>query len=119
MDHVCGRSPVRTHGATELKWQGVRSQVLKWKAKSGTKQTSHRLSRFPKEGLEIRGLSRLIWTPLKLVPPGTNLFEIYGPTLKNLFPLAIGQPHKRKSVTTKDVSGVHSCISRQMNDCFS
>ena len=27
----------------------------------------------------------------------------------------IGQPHERKSVTTKDISGVHSCISR---DCF-
>ena len=26
----------------ELKWQRVRSQVLKWKAKSGTKKTSHR-----------------------------------------------------------------------------
>ena len=32
-------------------------------------------------------LSRLIWTPLKLVPPGTNFSEIFGPTLKNLFPL--------------------------------
>ena len=28
------------------------------------------------------GLSRLIWTPLKLVPPGTNFSEIFGPTLK-------------------------------------
>ena len=33
------------------------------------------------------GMSRLIWTPLKLVPPGTNFSEIFGPTLKNLFPL--------------------------------
>ena len=32
-------------------------------------------------------VSRLIWTPLKLVPPGTNFSEIFGPTLKNLFPL--------------------------------
>ena len=32
-------------------------------------------------------LSRLIWTPLKLVPPGTNFPEIFEPTLKNLFPL--------------------------------
>ena len=32
-------------------------------------------------------LSRLIWTPLKLVPPGTNFSKIFGPTLKNLFPL--------------------------------
>ena len=32
-----------------------------------------------------RSLSRLIWTPLKLVPPGTNFSEIFGPTLKNLF----------------------------------
>ena len=30
-------------------------------------------------------VSRLIWTPLKLVPPGTNFSEIFGPTLKNLF----------------------------------
>ena len=43
----------------------------------------------------IMGLSRLIWTPLKLVP-------------------TIGQPHERKSVTPKDISGVHSCISK----CF-
>ena len=33
------------------------------------------------------GLSRLIWSPLKLVPPGTNFSETFGPTLKNLFPL--------------------------------
>ena len=32
-------------------------------------------------------MSRLIWTPLKSVPPGTNFSEIFGPTLKNLFPL--------------------------------
>ena len=31
----------------------------------------------------------------------------------------IGQPHETKPVTTKDISGVHSCISRKMNDCFS
>ena len=35
-------------------------------------------------------LSRLIWTPFKFVPPGTNFSEIYGPPppLKNLFPPA-------------------------------
>ena len=38
-------------------------------------------------------LSRLIWTPLKLVPPGTNFSEIFGPP--------IGQPHERKPVTTR------------------
>ena len=32
-------------------------------------------------------LSRLILPPLKLVPPGTHFSEIFGPTLKNLFPL--------------------------------
>ena len=32
-------------------------------------------------------LSRWIWTPLKLVSPGMNFSEIFGPTLKNLFPL--------------------------------
>ena len=32
-------------------------------------------------------LSRLIWTPLKLVLPGMNFSEIFGPTLKSLFPL--------------------------------
>ena len=31
----------------------------------------------------------------------------------------IDQPHERKPVTTEDLSGVHSCISREMNDCFS
>ena len=35
--------------------------------------------------LLIRGMSHLIWTPPKLVPPGTNFSEIFGPTLKNLF----------------------------------
>ena len=56
MNHICGRSPVRTRGATELKWQRVRSQMtVKWKVKSGTKQTSHRQSRFPRECLERRG----------------------------------------------------------------
>ena len=41
----------------------------------------------PQDLLEAKrgGLSRLIWTPLKLVPPGTNFSEIFGPTLKNLF----------------------------------
>ena len=34
-------------------------------------------------------VSRLIWTPLKLVPPGTNFSEIFGPTLKNLFLLCM------------------------------
>ena len=29
-----------------------------------------------------------------------------------------GQPQERKSVTTKGISGVDSCISRKMNDCF-
>ena len=58
-----------------------------------------------------REVSRLIWTPLKLVPYGTNFSEKFVPT--------IGQPHERKSVTTTDVSGVLSCISRKMNDCFS
>ena len=32
-------------------------------------------------------LSRLILTPLKMVPPRTHFSEIFGPTLKNLFPL--------------------------------
>ena len=31
---------------TEVKWQRVQSQVLKWKAKLGTKKTSHRPSRY-------------------------------------------------------------------------
>ena len=61
--------------------------------------------------LGLVDLSRLIWTPLKLVPPGTNFSDI--------FVLTIDQPHERKPVTTKDLSGVHSCISREMNDCFS
>ena len=56
-------------------------------------------------------MSCLIWTPLKLVSPGTNFSEIFGPTLKKFVPTT-GQPHERKSVTTKDVSGVHGCISR-------
>ena len=52
--HICGRSPVRTRGVTELKWERVQSEMLKSKVKSVTKQTSHRPSRFPK-GLERRG----------------------------------------------------------------
>ena len=62
-----------------------------------------------------KGVSRLIWTPLKLVPPGTNFSEIFGPTLKNLF--LVDQPHQGKSVhvnshevITKDISGVHRGI---------
>ena len=39
----------------------------------------------PTHGIATCNLSRLIWTPLKLVPPGTNSSEIFGPTLKNLF----------------------------------
>ena len=35
----------------------------------------------------IKGLPRLIWTSLKLVPPGMNFSATFGPTLKNLFPL--------------------------------
>ena len=62
-------------------------------------------------------LSRLILTPLKLVPPGTHFSEIFGPISEKFVP-TIGQPHE-KTVTTKDISGVHSCISRKMNDCFS
>ena len=61
------------------------------------------------------GLSRIIWTPLKLVHP--EFWNIW--THSEKFVLTIGQPHKRKSVTTKDVCGVHSCISRKMNHCFS
>ena len=34
-------------------------------------------------------LSRLIWIPLKLVPPGTYFSEIIRPTLKNLFPMGL------------------------------
>ena len=37
--------------------------------------------------ITVESLSCLIWTPLKLVPPGTNFSEIFGPTLKNLIPL--------------------------------
>ena len=59
-------------------------------------------------------LSRLTLTPLKLVPPGTHFFldhsEKFVPT--------IGQAHETKPVTTKDISGVHSCICRKMNDAF-
>ena len=46
--------------------------------------------------------SRLIWTPLKLVHPGTNFSEISGPAVKNLFPL-YWPATRRKSVTTKDI----------------
>ena len=66
-------------------------------------------------------MSCLIWTPLKLVPPRTNFSEIFGPTLKKKFVptiLCIGQPHEGKSVTTKDISRVHSCISRKRMTVF-
>ena len=70
-------------------------------------------------------MSRLIWTPLKLVPPRTNSSEIFGPTLKKFVP-TVDQPHQGKSVlvndhevTTKDISGVHSGISRKLSDWFS
>ena len=56
--------------------------------------------------------------PPKIGSPWNEFSEIFGPTLKKFVPTE-DQPHKRKSVTTKDVSGVHSCISRQMNDWFS
>ena len=55
------------------------------------------------------GLSRLIWTPLKLVPPGTNLSEIIGPPLKNLFPPGTAVPPakgpKIKSVHVRSWEG--------------
>ena len=54
----------------------------------------------------------------KIGSPQNEFSELFGPTLKKFFS-TIGQPHKRKSVTTKDISGVHSCITRKMNDCFS
>ena len=63
-------------------------------------------------------LSRLIWIPLKLVPPRNEFFwNIL--THSEKFVPTIGQPQERKSVTTKDISGVQSCISRKLNDCFS
>ena len=55
--------------------------------------------------LGLVDLSCLIQTPLKLVPPGTNFSEKFVST--------IDQPHERKPVTAKDLSGVHSCISRK------
>ena len=61
--------------------------------------------------LGLVDLSRLIRIPLKLVPPGTKFSDKFVPT--------IGQPHERKPVTTKDLSGVQCCISRERNDCFS
>ena len=65
------------------------------------------------------GVSRLIWTPLKLVPLGTNFFWNIRTHSEKFVP-TIGQPHKWKSVTTKDIGGVHSCISRKINhECAS
>ena len=56
---------------------------------------------------DVRGwafLSRLIWTPLKLVPPGTNFSEIFGPPPKNLFHYK-GQRHEGKSVYASGPEG--------------
>ena len=49
-------------------------------------------------------VSRLIWTPLKLVPPGTNFSEIFGPPPKNLFHYK-GQRHEGKSVHASGPEG--------------
>ena len=64
-----------------------------------------------------KGVSCLTWTHLKLVPPKQIFWNIW--THSEKFVLTVGQPHERKSVTTKDISGVHSCVSREMNDCYS
>ena len=70
--------------------------------------------------LLVEGLSRLFWTPLKLIPPGTNFWthsEKFVPTVDRL--------HQRQicacqhEVTTKDISSVHSGISRKLSDWFS
>ena len=39
-------------------------------------------------------------------------------TYSEKFVPTIGQPHKDKSVTTKDISGVHNGISKKISDCF-
>ena len=49
-------------------------------------------------------LSRLIWTPLKLVPPGTIFSEMFGPPPKNLFHYK-GQRHEGKSVHASGPEG--------------
>ena len=54
--------------------------------------------------VNVTDLSRLIWTPLKLVPPGTNFFEIFGPPPKNLFHHK-GQRHEGKSVHASGPEG--------------
>ena len=71
------------------------------------------------------GLSRSIWTPLKLVPPGTNFFwNIWAHSEK--FVPTVHQLHQGNSVhvnghevTTKDISGVHNGICRKLSDWFS
>ena len=49
----------------------------------------------------------------------TFYYDHMGKDFSEKFVPTIGQPHERKPVTTKDLSGVYSCISREMNDCFS
>ena len=65
--------------------------------------------------------SLLIWTPLKLVPPGTIFSEIFGPTLKICS--TVDQSHEGKSVhvsghevTTNNICGVHI---EKLNDWLS
>ena len=62
-------------------------------------------------------LSRLILTPPKIGSSRNTFFWNIWPNSEKFVP-TIGQPHETKPVTTKDISGVHSCISRKMNDCF-
>ena len=63
-------------------------------------------------------LSHWIWTPLKLVRPRNGFFRnIWAHSEK--FVTTTGQLPEGKSVTTKNISGVHSGMSRKVNDCFS
>ena len=68
-------------------------------------------------------LSHLIWTPLKFVPPPEQISwthsETFVPTVH------VDQPQEGRSVhvnshevTTKDISGVYSDISKTLNDWF-
>ena len=69
-------------------------------------------------------LSHLIWTPLKLVPPGTIFSAIFWTHSEKFVP-TVDKPHQGKSVhvnshevTSKDISGVQSGISRKLSHYF-
>ena len=70
------------------------------------------------QGSTKRGCVVFNLDPSKIGSPRNEFFwNIW--THSEKFVPTIAQPHKRKSVTTKDISRVHSCTSRELNDCVS